>query len=80
MERTQGKEKIMLDEATLERRLATLEQEVSDLKRRTDTNLTSSNWLDKLIGSISDESAFLEALEYGRSFREADKPVDESDK
>jgi hypothetical protein len=68
-----SKEEIMLDEATLERRLATLEQEVSDLKRKTD-----SNWLDKLIGSISDEAAFLEALEYGRSFREADKPVDES--
>ncbi|HBE47848.1 MAG TPA: transferase hexapeptide repeat containing protein, partial [Cyanobacteria bacterium UBA11369] len=32
------------------------------------------NWLDKLIGSISDESAFLEALEYGRAFRQADKP------
>lgn len=69
----------MLDEATLERRLKTLEQEVSDLKRKTDSNFTSSNWLDKLIGSISDEAAFLEALEYGRSFREADKPVDESD-
>lgn len=69
----------MLDEATLERRLKTLEQEVSDLKRKTDSNFTSSNWLDKLIGSISDEAAFLEALEYGRSFREADKPADESD-
>ncbi|WP_315791516.1 transferase hexapeptide repeat containing protein [Fischerella sp. JS2] len=69
----------MLDEATVERRLATLEQEVRDLKRKTDSNLTFSNWLDKLIGSISDESTFLEALEYGRSFREADKPIDESD-
>ncbi|MGJ5673542.1 MAG: transferase hexapeptide repeat containing protein [Nostochopsis sp.] len=69
----------MLDEATVERRLATLEQEVRELKCKTDSSLTSSNWLDKLIGSISDESAFLEALEYGRSFREADKPIDESD-
>jgi hypothetical protein len=32
-----------------------------------------------LIGSISDEAAFLEALEYGRAFRQADKPIDESD-
>ncbi len=69
----------MLDEATLEHRLATLEQEVNDLKRKAARNVPSGNWLDKLIGSISDESAFLEALEYGRSFREADRPVDESD-
>ncbi|MDM9380684.1 transferase hexapeptide repeat containing protein [Chlorogloeopsis sp. ULAP01] len=69
----------MLDEVTLERRLAILEQEVADLKRKSDRNSTSSNWLDKIIGSISDQAAFLEALEYGRSFRQADKPIDESD-
>ena len=68
----------MLDEATLERRLATLEEEVADLRQRA-VKPTSANWLDNLIGSISDESAFLEALEYGHSFRQADKPVDESD-
>lgn len=67
----------MLDEATLERRLAILEQEVADLKRQSNSNFISDNWLDKLIGSISDESAFLEALEYGRAFRDADKPMDE---
>jgi hypothetical protein len=68
----------MLDEATLERRLATLEQEVAELKHKAGDD-ASSNWLNKLIGSVSDESAFLEALEYGRSFRQADKPADESD-
>nr|WP_226588289.1 transferase hexapeptide repeat containing protein [Microseira wollei] len=68
---------MMLDEAILERRLATLEQEVADLKRKSESNSISGNWLDKLIGSISDESAFLEALEYGRAFRQADKPNDE---
>jgi hypothetical protein len=68
---------MMIDEAILERRLATLEQEVADLKRKSQSNSISGNWLDKLIGSISDESAFLEALEYGRAFRQADKPNDE---
>ncbi len=68
----------MLDDATIERRLVTLEQEVADLKRKSNNNSISNNWLDKLIGSISDEPAFLEALEYGRSFRQADKPVDEN--
>ena len=66
----------MIDEATLERRLAIIEQEVADLKRKSESNSTSSNWLERLIGSISDESAFLEALEYGRTFRQADKPID----
>ena len=66
----------MLDEATLERRLVILEQQVADLKRKSESNSISGNWLNQLIGSISDESAFLEALEYGRAFRQADKPTD----
>jgi len=70
----------MLNEAILERRLNTLEIEVADLKHKSNTEPARGNWLDNLIGSISDESAFLEALEYGRSFRQSDKPVDESRK
>lgn len=69
----------MLDETTLEQRLVTLEQAVSDLQRQFESKPTSENWLEKLIGSISDEAAFLEALEYGRAFRQADKPIDEGD-
>jgi hypothetical protein len=69
----------MLDETTFERRLITLEQAVSDLQRKVDSKPTSENWLQKLIGSISDEVAFLEALEYGRAFRQADKSISESD-
>lgn len=69
----------MLDEAILERRLAIIEQEVSELKRKADSKGTSSNWMDKIIGSISDESAFLEALEYGRSFRKGDTPIDDDE-
>jgi hypothetical protein len=68
----------MLDEATLEQRLVTLEREVAELKRKAKFSSNSGNWLDKLIGSISDEAAFIEALEYGRAFRQADKPVDET--
>jgi hypothetical protein len=66
----------MLDETILEQRLVTLEQAVSDLQRKVESQ-PSENWLKKLIGSISDEAAFLEALEYGRAFRQADKPIDE---
>jgi len=68
----------MLDETVIEQRLETLEQAVSDLQRKLESK-PSENWLDKLIGSISDEAALLEALEYGRAFRQADKPTDEDD-
>ncbi|MGK7902510.1 MAG: hypothetical protein AB4352_14050 [Hormoscilla sp.] len=38
----------------------------------------SSNWLENVIGSVSDEQTFLEALEYGKSLRYADRPTEET--
>ncbi len=69
---TKVSKKIMLDEANFEQRLAILEQTVADIKHQVIDAPTYSNWLEKVIGSISDEPAFLEALEYGRSLRHAD--------
>jgi hypothetical protein len=69
----------MLDEVTVEQRLNTLEQAVFDLQHKLESKPISENWLEKLIGSVSDEEAFLEALEYGRAFRQSDKPVNEDD-
>ena len=68
----------MLDETTIEQRLATIEHTVAELKRRIDSTPTANNWLDKVIGSISDEPAFLEALEYGKSLRYAEESVDKA--
>jgi hypothetical protein len=68
----------MADEAALERRLAALEQAVADLQRRLAVPPAAGNWLEKVVGSISDEAAFLEALEYGRAIRHADRPPDDS--
>ncbi len=70
-------EEIMIDEVLLEQRVADLERVVTDLQLRLTTGPDSSNWLDKVTGSISDEPAFLEALAYGRTFRMAGKPADE---
>jgi hypothetical protein len=74
----------VLNEVTIEKRLVTLEQTVAGLQHKLESKLQSKtvpeNWLDKLIGSISDEAAFVEALEYGRSFRQADQPLDEVNK
>jgi hypothetical protein len=67
----------MLDEAVLEHRLVTLEQAVTELQHKISSQPSSENWLETLTGSISDEAAFLEALEYGRAYREADQPADE---
>ena len=71
--------KAMLNETTLEQRLVTLEAAVSDLQQKLKEKPISKNWLEKFIGSISDEAAFREALEYGRAFRQADKPSDDGD-
>lgn len=70
----------MLDTATLEKRLITLEQVVFDLQHKVESQPSSDNWLDRLVGSISDDAAFLEALEYGCAFRQSDKPTDDADK
>jgi hypothetical protein len=67
----------MLDEITVERRLITLEQQVSQIQQKIESKDISENWLQKLVGSISDEAAFTEALEYGRAFRQEDRPIDE---
>ncbi len=69
----------MLDQATLEQRLVDLEQTVAELKRKSEADPSPNNWLQSLTGSISDDAAFLEALEYGRAFRQSDKPTDETD-
>jgi hypothetical protein len=63
----------MLDETVLENRLSNLEKTVSVLQGQMKAK-SSENWLEKLIGSVSDEEAFIEALEYGRAFRQADNP------
>ncbi len=68
----------MLDETTVEQRLVNLERTVAQLQHQLQVTPLTSNWLEKVTGSISDEQAFLEVLEYGKSFRQADKPTNES--
>ncbi len=62
----------MLDDTVVEQRLSSLERVIADLQCRLQGVHAAGNWLDKITGSISDETAFLEALEYGRAFRQAD--------
>jgi hypothetical protein len=64
----------MTNEA-LEQRLATLERTVAELQRR----IEGKNWVERLIGSVTDEEAFLEAMRLGREFRDSDRPTDPFD-
>lgn len=63
----------MSNTITIESRLAILEQTVSILQAKLNQQPNTENWLQTLSNSISDETTFLEALEYGRSFRQSDK-------
>lgn len=73
----------MLEQETLEQRVTKLEQLVSVLQFKLTHSPVETNsghhWLEDLIGSISDEGTFLEALQYGRTFRQADESVDQDD-
>jgi len=66
----------MLDEATLERRLTALEQAVAEVRLDLAGYKADDNWLEIVTGSISDEPAFLEVLEFGRALRQSDRIED----
>ena len=73
----------MSERATLEQRLNILEKAVAELQSQVVTTQTPpisipSHWLDRIVGSISDESAFLQALEYGRLYRQEDTSLDDT--
>jgi hypothetical protein len=70
----------MFDEKVIEQRLATLERAVADLQRCLAGSQAASNWLETITRSISDEAAFREALELGRTYRQADRPPDDAGK
>src|SRR5262249_12391227 len=63
----------------VERRLEADEKADADIQRRLSTAPEPDNWLERVIGSISDAEAFDEALNYGREVRHADRPADEDD-
>ncbi len=70
---------IMSSETILEQRLEAVERAIIDLRSRLAGGPASSNWLDEVTGSVTDEAAFREVLEIGRAFRSADRPVDDTD-
>jgi len=67
----------MSAQPTIEQRLTALEQAVAQIQRHLGILPAGESWLDRIGGSCKDEEAFLEAMEYGRAYRQADRPPDD---
>ncbi len=66
-----------MPEATLEQRMMVLEQVVRELREEINARKPAPDWLDCVIGSMKDETAFDEVLAYGRAVRQADRPTED---
>lgn len=66
-----------MPQATLEQRMTALEETVRELQEAMHARQPTSDWLERVIGSMKDEPAFDEALAYGRAIRQADRPAED---
>ena len=72
-------QELSMNSLTLEQRVAQLEDQLLQITLVLKAEKTPvPNWIDRLTGSISNDELFVEALEYGRSFRVADQSSDEA--
>jgi hypothetical protein len=53
----------------LEERVAYLEAEVARLKNKVENDSSSSPWWEKIAGTFSDNPAYDEAMQLGRTYR-----------
>jgi hypothetical protein len=62
----------MITTQTIEQRVTHLEAELEPISRlvKPEQPATEPNWIDRLAGSITNETLFLEALEYGKQHRQ----------
>jgi hypothetical protein len=63
-------------EKTIEERLAALEATVKEIQDRLGSPPSAERWWEK-IEPVTDIEAFRQMLEYGRAYRNADRPPDE---
>jgi hypothetical protein len=70
----------MAGDSPLEKRLSALEETVADLQRRLAGVEGPKHWVNKIAGSLRDEPEFGKVIEYGREFRLADRPAQDSGK
>ena len=63
-------------DTSLEERLKVVEAAIAEIKQQNDH--PEPNWLDQITGSFKDDPIFDEVLAYGREFRYADRPKDDT--
>jgi hypothetical protein len=66
-----------MPEATLEQRMTALETAVRELQEAIYARKPTTDWLDRVIGSMKDEPAFDEVLAFGRAIRQSDRPTED---
>jgi len=64
----------MPENKSVEERLAAVEKELAELKRRLPSKSDGKNWIDKISGSMKDYPEFDEILRLGREIRQSDRP------
>jgi hypothetical protein len=55
----------------LETRVALLEAEVARLKHKLEPDSSPTPWWEKIVGTFADNSAYDEAMQLGREYRES---------
>jgi hypothetical protein len=58
----------------LEQRVAALEAEVGNLKRKVATLDTVQPWWEQIVGTFEDDPIYEEAMKRGRQYRESLRP------
>ncbi len=63
---------------TLEERVAILETEIARLKNEP-SDVTAKPWWEEIRGMFKDDPAYVEAMQYGREYRESLRPANDED-
>jgi hypothetical protein len=64
----------MVNNISLEKRLAAVEAQLAQLQRQVATP-QPTNWLQQITGSFKDEPAFEDVIAYGQAVRQGDESV-----
>jgi hypothetical protein len=69
----------MSTNTTVEERLADLESQVAELRRKVEKRVPARDWLNRMMGAFRKYPEFGEVIEYGRQIRESEPIDDESE-
>lgn len=64
----------MANQGTIEKRLEAVEAAVAELKKKVERPTGKPGWLKRMRGSMKGLKGFDKVVEYGRQFRQADRP------